>query len=182
MRTDKEVEVAPEVEFDRRGAKVQKRYAETVGVTGKDIELIEIETDEQMVKLKTQFRLHFPVLMSNILKVLLFNEEERLACLLTAYYEVALEQEMIYQAVCNERFKWLNYVWAFGKNWIGIRRNWNGEKFDRKTTRKSQPRIINLVRLFSIIGDLLGETSDRRMKALHTICNWKLAHNPAQPS
>ena len=48
MRTDKEVEVAPEVEFDRRGANVQKKYAETVGVTGKDIELIEIETDEQM--------------------------------------------------------------------------------------------------------------------------------------
>ena len=48
MRLDKEVEVAPEVEFDRAGAEVQKRYTETVGVTGKDIELIELETDEQM--------------------------------------------------------------------------------------------------------------------------------------
>ena len=58
-----------------------------------------------MTTLKNNFRLNFPVLMSNILKVLLFSSkeggkgEEALACLLTAYYEISLDQEMIYQAI-----------------------------------------------------------------------------------
>ena len=42
------------------------------GVTGLDIETIEIETEEEMERLKKNFRLNFPMLMTNILKILLF--------------------------------------------------------------------------------------------------------------
>ena len=52
-----------------------------------------------MEELKKHFRLNFPMLMTNILKILLFQKEEALAKVLTAYYEVSLDQEMIYQAI-----------------------------------------------------------------------------------
>ena len=107
-----------------------KEYLVSQKVTGLDIETFEIETDEDMARLKANFRLNFPVLMSNILKVLLFtgrNGEEALACLLTAYYEISLDQEMIYQAIDRGHYKWLNYLWAFGKNYIGSRRSPNGK-------------------------------------------------------
>lgn len=38
-----------------------------------------------------------------------------------AYYEVALESEMIIRAVTFENYEWLFYVWAFDKNYIGQR-------------------------------------------------------------
>jgi len=34
--------------------------------------------------------LRFPVLCSNIVKILLFRDEEKLACYLTAYYEIRI--------------------------------------------------------------------------------------------
>ena len=36
-------------------------------------------------------RLYYPKLMATIVKVLLYKKEENLACLLTAYYELALD-------------------------------------------------------------------------------------------
>jgi len=41
---------------------------------------------------------------------------------LTAYYEVSLDEEMLFGAIDHKQFEWLSYVWAFGKNYIGIRR------------------------------------------------------------
>ena len=96
LRRDREREVAPEINFNKPYTEKQQDYIESVGVSGFDIELVEIETEADMVKLKKGFRLNFPVLMSNILKVLLFRDEEPLACLLTAYYEISVDQEMIY--------------------------------------------------------------------------------------
>ena len=61
--------------------------------------------------------------MANIVKMLLYRSEISLACTLTAYYEVALDEEMIFSAFEHKHFEWLSYVWAFGKNYIGARRN-----------------------------------------------------------
>jgi hypothetical protein len=61
--------------------------------------------------------------MSNIVRILLYRSEIGLACTLTAYYEVALDEEMIFSAFDHKYFEWLSYVWAFGKNYIGARRN-----------------------------------------------------------
>jgi hypothetical protein len=42
--------------------------------------------------------------MTNILKIALLNEEEKLACIIVAYYEIALEEEMIVRAISNSNY------------------------------------------------------------------------------
>ena len=63
---------------------------EQIGVTGQVVELLHLNDDEDMEILKNSFRLNFPVLMATIVKILLYRKEEKLACLLTAYYEIEL--------------------------------------------------------------------------------------------
>jgi len=62
-------------------------------------------------------------MMANIIKILLFREEIHLACYLTAFYEFALDEIMIKQAIDSDHYLWLNFVWAFQKNFIGERQN-----------------------------------------------------------
>jgi len=97
-------------------------YLRQRGITGLDIETMLFESEEDAEKLKSMFRIQFPCLMANIVKILLFKKEEKLACLLTAYYELSLDEDSYYQAVDNKNFQWLEFVWAFGKNFIGSRR------------------------------------------------------------
>jgi len=42
--------------------------------------------------------------MTNVLKIALQKEEEKLACIITAYYEISLEEEMIIRALTNENY------------------------------------------------------------------------------
>lgn len=51
--------------------------------------------------------------MTNILKIALQKEEEKIACVITAYYEIDLQEEMIIRAITNNNYQWLMYVWAF---------------------------------------------------------------------
>ncbi len=44
-----------------------------------------------------------------------------LACIITAYYEVILEEEMVIRGMSDEHYKWLMFVFAFDKNYIGPR-------------------------------------------------------------
>ena len=133
-------------------------YLRERGITGRDIENMEIETDEQMVVLKTQLRLQFPLLMANIVKVMLFKEEEKLACLLTSYYEMSLDEDSFYQAVDNKSFTWLSFVWAFGKNYIGSRLIADSTK-------------LNIKQLMDIVCSL--HSNDRKLEDYcRTITKW----------
>jgi len=38
---------------------------------------------------------------------LLFRNEEKVACILTAYYEIIIDDDMIFRAVENMHFYWL---------------------------------------------------------------------------
>jgi hypothetical protein len=42
--------------------------------------------------------------MTNILKIALQKDEEKLACIITAYYEINLEEEMIVRAITNNNY------------------------------------------------------------------------------
>ena len=55
--------------------------------------------ENDMLIIKNSFRLNFPVLMATIIRILLHRDEEKLACLLTAYYEIELRQDMIEKAI-----------------------------------------------------------------------------------
>lgn len=44
-----------------------------------------------------------------------------LACVITAFYELNVEQEMIIKALSMNNFEWLKFLWAFDKNFLGQR-------------------------------------------------------------
>jgi hypothetical protein len=56
--------------------------------------------------------------MTNILKLALYNDEEKLSCIIVAYYEIELIEEMVVRALANDNFRFLMFVWAFDKNYI----------------------------------------------------------------
>ena len=78
-----------------------------------------INDKSELAKVKKAFRSKFQNLMTNVLKIALQKDEEKLACIIIAYYEVALEQDMIIRALTNENYEWLFFTWAFDKNYIG---------------------------------------------------------------
>ena len=57
----------------KMGDSKQRAFLKEIGITGKDIELMTLDTEEDMMTLKNALRLRFPVLMSSIIKVLLFR-------------------------------------------------------------------------------------------------------------
>ena len=103
-----------------------------------------LDDDETLALLKTHFRIYFPNLMSTIVKILLYKEEEDLACLLTAYYELSLDTESYLYAIEGNNFKWLSFVWAFGKNWILSRRSDNAQ-------------LVNIKQLLGMIDQIFKQ-------------------------
>ena len=118
-----------------------------------------LDSDEDLLELKNKIRLYFPSLMSDIIKIMLFKKEEKLACLLTAYYELSLDEESFYQAVDNQNFMWLSYVWAFGKNYVGSRR--------QATSRK-----VIIKALLEIINRVYAKTPRRIESCCESVCKW----------
>jgi hypothetical protein len=76
----------------------------------------------------------------------LYREEEKLACFLTAYYEIHIFTEMIACAIDKGHLHWLNYLWAFGKNYTGTRRYAN--------YAEGQGKLIKFRFLFDCIKSL----------------------------
>ena len=140
---------------------MHEAYLRERGITGQDLELMTLEEEEDVQRLKTMFRLQFPALMSNIAKILLFRKEEKLACLLTAYYELSLDEESYYTAVESKNFVWLSFVWAFGKNFIGSRRNPRSNK-------------VNVKALIEIIHKIFAKYPRRIEECCETVCKWKI--------
>lgn len=65
----------------------------------------------------------------------------------TAYYEISIDSAMIYAVIEQKYFNWLNYVYAFGKNYLGPRR-----------ISSSEP--LNLVNLFKLIETYHPKSQD----------------------
>ncbi len=77
------------------------------------IEATRIEDRDVLMRIKYSFRTKFENLMTNILKISLQKEEERIACMVTAYYEINLDEDMLIQALATEQYEWLKFVWGF---------------------------------------------------------------------
>jgi len=75
------------------------KFLKAQGISEYDIEMTDVTDKETVIKLKTSLRVRFPMLVTNILKILLHKEEEKLGCLLTGYYELAVDEEMVIRAV-----------------------------------------------------------------------------------
>ncbi len=104
----------------REEERIQTQQAlAAIGITPQMIEKTSLKDITELTKVRVSFRFKFQNLMTNVLKIALQLEEEALACLITAYYEVNVEQEMIIKALSMDNFQWLKFLWAFEKNFIG---------------------------------------------------------------
>lgn len=66
-----------------------------------------------------------------------------MACYLTAFYNFTLEDVMIIKAIKKDHYHWLNYVWAFNKNY------YDKEKGDKK--EGSDKSVVTLEELFRLV-------------------------------
>ena len=55
-------------------------------------------------------------IMSDILKVTMILDEEKLGCFIIAYYDTNINYNIILEAVHDNYYDLLHYIWAFGKN------------------------------------------------------------------
>jgi len=92
-----------------------------MGITLDMVENTTISDKDTMMVIKFAFRTRFEVTMTNILKLVLQQCEETLACIITGYYDFILDEDMLIKALENDFFEWLMFVWAFGRNFIGPR-------------------------------------------------------------
>lgn len=111
--------------------------------------------------MKQAFRLKFQNLMTNVLKIALQKEEEKLSCIIIAYYEVTIEQEMIIKALSMDNYLMLQYLWAFDKNYIGQRQREDAIK-------------ITFDSLFELINKQHIESSFIAEKYIKAIIDWKI--------
>lgn len=122
-----------------------------------------------MKKLKASLQIRFPMLASDIIKVLLSRREMDLACYMTAFYNIWLEKEHICQAVEFRWLKWVQYVFAFNKNFLS---NDPDEEPDLR-----EP--ITFKKLFGVIDQYYKNegddvSKDILYKEIVNCCKWKL--------
>jgi hypothetical protein len=77
------------------------------GISEHDIDNLDLNSKEEMIQLKNNLRAKFPMLLTNILKIILFKGEDKLACVLTAFYEITLEEDMVFRAIEHSQYTWL---------------------------------------------------------------------------
>jgi predicted outer membrane protein len=63
---------------------------QNLGISEEVINATEINDLVELLKIKNSFRTKFQNLMTNVLKIALGKEEEKIACIITAYYEISL--------------------------------------------------------------------------------------------
>ena len=105
----------------KKQAQNNEEYLKNRGIRQQDIELVRISTEQEAGRLKSSLRLRFPVLMANLIKICLYKGEEKLACHLTNFYEIAIDEELLIRAVETKQFQWIKHVWVMKKNWLGVR-------------------------------------------------------------
>ena len=59
--------------------------------------------------------------MTNMLKIALNLNEEFLASVIVAYNDLCMDEDLVIFIIKNEFFDVLKYVFAFDRNYIGIR-------------------------------------------------------------
>jgi hypothetical protein len=84
--------------------------------------------------------------MANVCKILLYRNEEPLACLLVSYFEVAFDRDMYRMSIDNKFFQFLKYTFVFKKNYVG-------KKDTPGARRNTKAQKLTLVELIAIIKE-----------------------------
>ena len=107
--------------------------------------------------------------MQDIIRVLFFNDEEDLACYLTAFYEVYVDEDLLKTAIAMDKYKWLNYLWVFKKN--QLRHKKDGVKDLEKVT-------IPYSALFGHIDKVVKQVAERKPKdEMKKVCEWLIPYD-----
>lgn len=96
--------------------------------------------------------------MSDILRVTMLLDEEKLGCFIVAYYDTDINYNIILEAVHDYYYELLHYIWAFGKN-----------VYD--STEKS-PVFISYNVLFDIIRIINEKEKDQEKECIERVVNW----------
>ena len=109
-------------------------------------------------QLKVSIQLRFPIFISKIIRILLHRGEIDLACYLTAFYEIYIEEDLVKMAIRRGWYKWLKYVFAFKKNYV------NGKHYNLKKLFKD----------INIIQDDMDVKDKEEMSGIELCCQWYL--------
>jgi hypothetical protein len=100
-------------------------------------------------------------MMTNILKIALQHEEEKLSCIIVAYYEISLEVDMIVRALTHANYQFLLFVWAFDKNFLGNR-------------YQKEPMFISFHDLFDLIKRQFQNDIIVVEEKIRQVLEWKI--------
>lgn len=84
-----------------------------------------------------------------------------LACVITAFYEVVVEQEMIIKALAMDNYRWLLFLWVFEKNYIGPR-------------LREDAHRISYEQLFDLILKQHNENPMEAESHIKEVLDWKI--------
>ena len=107
--------------------------------------------------------------MTEMISLLLFKDEVDLACYLTSFYELSINTQILGLAIERKHHRWINFIWAFEKNYEGP-----PQEFLRPQDKRKK---IILKELFKIIEERLqgkDDAVDQMKKELMIVCEWKL--------
>ncbi len=92
---------------------------EQMGLSPDIINSTKLEDMQMLLLVKNILRNQLQVVMTNVLRIVLMKHEEKLACIITAYYDFYLEEDTFIASLAHENFEFMHYIWAFGKNYLG---------------------------------------------------------------
>lgn len=141
-------------------------------------EKLKVETVFQVRKIKVGLQRHFPQLLSQIINILLFRKEEALACYLTAFYKIAINQQLLQYAVNQECYNWLMYMWAFKQNFYDETKKKPKQEGLEKTL-KTDGLPDNLITFKDLFGQIKKKErdnveKDRITKEIKICCLWMI--------
>lgn len=70
-----------------------------MGITPEMIQRVNIPDKGTLINIKYNFRTRFENLMTNILKIALTRDEDKLSSIIISYYEVSLDEDMLIKAL-----------------------------------------------------------------------------------
>lgn len=152
-----------------------------LSITSEEIELAEFKTCTHCLRVKTSLQLKFPRLMMQIVKILLYKKEEDLACFLTTFYEIQINEIDLKTAIMNNDYQWLNFVWVLDKNkpcW-DISEGQDKRKQIRGVILESDEEGLTLEpytfeKLFLSIQEVCKVSGSNEQTEIQKCCDWLL--------
>lgn len=83
---------------------------------------------------------------------------------------------MLVKAITDDHYKWINYVWAFHKNYYNFNKDHYNPDIDKMIWVDGKEKInVDLKELFRlVIGAFTNESFDKALSEVEKCCEWYL--------